>query len=142
MIERLFIFAKAQVSSFVGGIVDYLFMILFTELFHIPYPVSIVIGGIAGAFVNFILNKGWAFFSKDVPYHYSGKHQLFYFMLVVINSIFLKVSGTWFITTYFRIDYKISRVFTDLIVSIIFNYMLQRHWVFKRKHVYINGKES
>lgn len=132
MIERLFIFAKAQVSSFVGGIVDYLLMIFFTELFHVPYPVSIAIGGIAGAIVNFILNRGWAFRSKKLPYKHSGEIQLFRFMLVVINSILLKVSGTYYFTTYLKIDYKISRVITDLLVSIIFNYMLQRHWVFKR----------
>ncbi len=133
MIERLFIFAKAQVSSFVGGIVDYLLMIFFTEFFHVPYTISIVIGGIVGAIVNFILNRDWAFRSKKLPYKHSGEIQLYRFMLVVINSILLKVSGTYYFTTYLKIDYKISRVITDLLVSIIFNYMLQRHWVFKRK---------
>lgn len=133
MIERLFIFAKAQVSSFVGGIVDYLLMIFFTEFFHVPYPVSITIGGIVGAIVNFTLNKGWTFRSKKFPYKLSDGDQLIRFVLVVINSILLKVSGTYFFTSYLKIDYKISRIMTDLLVSIIFNYMLQRHWVFRRR---------
>lgn len=133
MIERFFIFAKAQVSSFIGGIVDYLLMIFFTEFLQVPYPVSIVIGGIAGAIVNFTLNKGWTFRSKKLPYKLSDRVQILRFALVVINSVLLKVSGTYFFTSYLKIDYKISRVMTDLLVSIIFNYMLQRHWVFRRR---------
>jgi len=133
MIERLFIFTKAQTSSFVGGVVDYLIMILFTELFHVHYTVSIAIGGIIGAIVNFSLNKRWTFRSKDVPYKFSGWKQLLRFLLVVINSIVLKASGTYLFTTFLRINYKISRIIADLLVSIFINYRLQRHWVFRKK---------
>lgn len=135
MVERLFVFGKAQVSSFIGGIVDYLFMISITEFFGVHYILSIVIGGLAGAVVNFSINRYWAFRSKEVPYQVSGRRQLLRFCLVVINSIVLKTTGTWFFTSFMKIDYKISRVITDLIVSIIFNYMLQRHWVFKKERV-------
>lgn len=135
MVERLFVFGKAQVSSFIGGIVDYLFMISITEFFGVHYILSIVIGGLAGAVVNFSINRYWAFRSKEVPYQVSGRRQLLRFCLVVINSIVLKTTGTWFFTSFMKIDYKISRVITDLIVSIIFNYMLQRHWVFKKERI-------
>jgi putative flippase GtrA len=132
MIERFFIFAKAQISSFFGGIVDYLVMILCTELFHVYYPYSVAIGGVVGAMVNFSINKKWAFRSKTLPYQYPLWRQVFRFCLVVINSILLKASGTYFFTAYMGIDYKISRIMTDLIVSWLFNYTLQRFWVFKR----------
>jgi len=141
MIERFFVFAKAQVSSFVGGMVDYSVMILCTELFHIYYPFSIAIGGVIGAVVNFSLNKTWTFRSKTVPYKFSFIKQLLRFALVVINSIILKMSGTYLFTTFIGIDYKISRLITDLIVSIVFNYGLQRNWVFKREHPKSLGKE-
>jgi len=135
MVERLFVFGKAQVSSFIGGIVDYLIMISITEFFGVHYILSIAIGGLAGAVVNFSINRHWAFRSKEVPYECSGRRQLLRFCLVVINSIVLKSTGTWFFTSFMKIDYKISRIITDLIVSIIFNYMLQRHWVFKKERV-------
>lgn len=134
MIERFFVFAKAQVSSFVGGMVDYAVMILFTELFHVYYPFSIAIGGVVGAIVNFSLNKTWTFRSKTVPYKFTFFKQLLRFALVVINSILLKMSGTYLFTSFIGIDYKISRLITDLIVSMVFNYGLQRNWVFKREH--------
>lgn len=135
IIERLFVFAKAQVSSFVGGIVDYLVMIFFTEVFHLHYTLSIAIGGIIGAIVNFSVNKKWTFRSKEQPYHFSGLSQILRFVLVVMNSIILKASGTYFFTTFMKIDYKIGRIMTDLLVSLVFNYTLQKHWVFKKRGV-------
>ncbi len=132
MIERFFIFAKAQVSSFAGGVVDYLVMIGCTEFLHVYYPYSVAIGGVVGALVNFSINKKWTFRSKSLPYKLSLKRQAFRFCVVVINSILLKASGTYFFTAYFGIDYKISRLITDLTVSLLFNYTLQRFWVFRR----------
>lgn len=133
MIEKLFMFTKAQVSSGIGGIVDYIIMILCTELLNIHYTISIAIGGIIGAIINFSLNKTWAFQSKTSSYKYSSRRQFSRFAIVVINSIALKAAGTYYFTTFYRIDYEISRVITDLIVSIVFNYTLQRHWVFRKE---------
>jgi len=133
MIEKLFMFTKAQVSSGIGGIVDYIIMILCTELLGIHYTISIAIGGIIGAIINFSLNKTWTFQSKTSSYKYSSRRQFSRFAIVVINSIALKAAGTYYFTTFYRIDYEISRVITDLIVSIVFNYTLQRHWVFRKE---------
>jgi len=130
--SKFIVFLKAQVSAFIGGVTDYVIMIFFTEVFHVHYTISIVIGGIIGAFVNFKLNNKWTFYSQNTPYKNSLNKQLIRFILVVINSIFLKSSGTYLITTYLKIDYKISRLLVDLVVSIGFNYTLQRYWVFKK----------
>ncbi|MDR3652466.1 MAG: GtrA family protein [Paludibacter sp.] len=132
ILEKILIFTKAQISAFVGGSVDYLTMIFFTEVFHVHYTISIAIGGVIGAIVNFSLNKTWTFHSKNIPYKNTMRKQLIKFILVVINSILLKSSGTYLITTFLQLDYKISRLITDLIVSIAFNYNLQKYWVFKK----------
>ena len=126
------VFAKAQVSAFIGGITDYAFMIFFTEVFHVHYTISIAIGGIIGAIINFSLNRYWTFPTKELRYKNSIKKQLLKFVLVVLNSILLKSTGTYVITTFLNIDYKISRVVVDLFVSIGLNYNLQRNWVFKK----------
>jgi len=126
------VFIKAQLSAFIGGMIDYAIMIFFTEVFHVHYTISIVIGGVIGAVVNFSLNNKWAFHSKDKQYENSMQKQLMKFVLVVINSIFLKSLGTYAITSFLMIDYKIGRLITDLFVSIGFNYTLQRYWVFKK----------
>ena len=133
MLERIFTFTKAQLSAFAGGAVDYFVMIFFTEVFHVHYTISIAIGGVVGAMVNFSINNKWTFRSKDKEYKHSFFVQLFRFVLVVINSIILKSSGTYLITQYLNIDYKISRLIVDLIVSVLINYTLQRFWVFGKK---------
>jgi len=135
IVERIFVFAKAQLSAFIGGLSDYAIMVFVTEVFHVHYTISIAIGGVVGAIINFSLNKGWTFRSKKNPYRSSIYRQLLKFALVVLNSILLKSSGTYFITTFLRIDYKISRIITDLFVSLAFNYTLQKHWVFRKVKV-------
>ena len=131
LFEKIFVFAKAQVSAFIGGMTDYGIMVFFTEIFHVHYTISIAIGGVIGAVVNFSLNRRWTFRSKDHSYKNSMNKQMIKFVLVVLNSIILKSSGTYLVTTFLSIDYKISRIIVDLIVSIVLNYNLQRYWVFK-----------
>jgi putative flippase GtrA len=132
MIQRLLVFGKAQVSAFIGGLVDYFLMIFITEVFGVHYTISIVFGGIAGAIINFSVNRQWTFISKDLNYRSSLWKQLSKFVVVVFNSILLKSSGTFFFTAFFSIDYKISRIIANLLVSILLNYTLQKHWVFKK----------
>ena len=132
-IEELFIFGKAQVSAFLGGTVDYLLMIFFTEVFGIHYTISIAIGGVIGALINFFVNRKWTFSSKGINYYSSWFKQMSKFVVVVLNSIVLKSSGTYLLTTMLFIDYKISRIIVNLIVSLIFNYTLQKHWVFRKE---------
>ncbi|WP_442591562.1 GtrA family protein [Pedobacter sp. AW31-3R] len=124
------VFAKAQASAFTGGIVDYLIMVACTELLHIHYTLSILISGMIGAIVNFSINRHWTFrHGEHTSPAIAG--QLFKFCTVVAGSIVLKSSGTYLLTTWLGIDYKISRVITDIIVSLGFNYVLQKYWVFR-----------
>jgi putative flippase GtrA len=133
ILNQVFVFGKAQFSAFIGGITDYTIMVFLTEVFHIHYTFSIVIGGIIGAVINFSLNKAWTFRVKSIPYKNTLKKQLFKFIVVAINSILLKSSGTYLVTTFLGFNYKISRILIDLFVSIVFNYNLQKYWVFKKK---------
>lgn len=132
LLDKLIIFFKAQISAMIGGVSDYFIMLFFTQVFHVHYTISIAIGGVIGAVINFSINKTWAFMSKKFPYKHTFRTQMLKFMIVVANSIFLKILGTYLLTTYMHIDYRISRIIVDLIVSITFNYNLQKHWVFKQ----------
>jgi putative flippase GtrA len=134
MRKNILTFSKAQLSAFVGGVIDYLIMVFVTEAFHVPYTISIVIGGIIGAIVNFNLNKMWTFNTKDIPYRNSINVQVLKFTLVALNSILLKTTGTYLLTKCVGLDYKISRLFIDLFVSLLFNYSLQKFWVFRKAY--------
>jgi putative flippase GtrA len=131
ILKRLETFVKAQFSAFVCGMCDYVIMILLTEFFRIHYTVSIAIACTLGAIMNFSINKTWTFYSKTSAYKFSLTQQLWRFLFIVVSSIGLKMLGTYMLTTYMHIDYKISRLITDIIISIFYNYMLQRYWVFR-----------
>lgn len=130
--KSVLVFIKAQLSAFFGGLIDYGVMILCTELLHIHYTISIAIGGIIGAIFNFSVNRYWTFNANKASKGPVGT-QLAKFIFVVTGSIFLKSSGTFLFTNWLGIDYKISRIIVDLIVSLGFNYVLQTYWVFKKK---------
>lgn len=121
-------FCKAQVSAFLGGATDYLVMVCCTELLHIHYTVSIAIGGIVGAVVNFTINRHWSFGAASRPIGF----QFAKFAAMVAGSIVLKAAFTYAVTEYLHLDYRISRLAIELFVSLGFNYPLQHYWVFKR----------
>lgn len=143
-------FYRSQISSFVGGMSDYGFMLLLTEMFGVYYPVSIVCSGIFGAVINFTINRYWSFEARGEQ----KRKQIPRFVIMVIGSIALKSGGTYGLTEliqfpasfaetfnvfdiqFFKpgghLDYKVSRILVDIVVAIGFNYMLQRFWVFRK----------
>lgn len=134
MSKTVFKFAKAQLSAFLGGILDYIVMIACTELLHIHYTISIIISGTIGAVLNFYLNRYWSFRDQKSNEAPVG-NQLIKFCLMVAGSVLLKAFGTYILTSGMKLDYRISRLVIDLIVSLGFNYVLQNYWVFKEKLV-------
>ena len=127
-------FMKAQLSAFLGGLIDYGVMIFCTEVLGVYYPISIAIGGIIGAVFNFSVNRYWTFNTDKTSKAPVGA-QLVKFVVVVAGSIFLKSTGTYLFTNWLKIDYKFSRIIVDIIVSLGFNYLLQTYWVFKKRPI-------
>jgi len=109
-------------------------MIIFTEIVHVHFTISIAIGGIIGAGINFFVNRIWSFKSKETTYQYGALQQLIMFLPVVFGSIVLKSSGTYLLTLLTKLDYKLTRLAADALVSVFFNYMLQKNWVFKKRY--------
>lgn len=132
MSKSVFTFAKAQTSAFLGGMLDYIVMIACTELLHIHYTISIIISGSIGAVLNFSLNRYWSFKEKRSDRSPIGP-QLAKFCMMVAGSVLLKAFGTYVLTSWLQLDYRISRILIDLIVSLGFNYVLQNYWVFGKK---------
>jgi putative flippase GtrA len=140
-------FVKAQLSAFVGIVVDYAVMIFFTAIVGFHFTLSIAIGGVIGAAVNFSINKIWTFQTKKSSYQFNLSQQLWRFICVLIISIVLKIIGTFGLTSlvlhffegetifgYVIVEsfiYKYCRLVIDILVFCFVNYKLQRHWVFR-----------
>ena len=125
-------FTLAQFSAGAGSIVDYGLLLLGKEVFGWPLFWAITCGGVVGAVVNFSLNRYFTFRDKERSYHSNLKGQLVKFTLTVLGSILLKYLGTYSLERFVGIDYKIGKLISDLFVSVLFNYTLQRFWVFRQ----------
>lgn len=120
-------FGKAQISAFIGGASDFSIYTLCLQFLGLPAHISNIISGSLGAVVNFIINRYWAFDSTSTPV---GK-QLWKFVIVVIGSISLKSAGIYILVDSIGMNPFYSKVIVEVVVSLGFNFVLQKYWVFK-----------
>ena len=121
-------FLKAQLSAFIGGLFDFGIYSICFKLIGISAPFSNVVSGSLGAVVNFVINRNWSFKSADSPIG----NQLWKFVIVVIGSITLKSSGIYVLVDLLHMNFLASKVIVEIIVSLGFNFVLQKFWVFKK----------
>jgi len=120
------VFLKAQLSAFVGGMLDLGIYTFCYKTLGIAAPFSNAVGGGLGAVANFTLNRYWSFSAARASV---GK-QLWRFVLVVLGSILLKSSGVYLLVDVWDGHYLISKLLAEIVVSLGFNFFLQRYWVF------------
>ena len=128
MSDKLRVFLRAQLSAFIGGLSDFgIYTFCYTVL-KFTAPFSNVISGSLGAIVNFLINRYWSFGNTDK----SISSQLWKFILVVIGSISLKSLGIYLLVDYWHWHFLLSKLIVEIIVSLGFNYNMQKYWVFKK----------
>lgn len=123
------IFFKAQASSLVASLADLIVFICLAEILKIHYTVAIVFGAIAGAAINFLINRIWSFESTQQPV----KQQSFKYLIVWVGSVLLNAAGTYLLTNFFKISYIVSKIGVAILVGLSFNYVLQKKYVFSVK---------
>lgn len=121
-------FLRAQFSAFVGGLSDFAIYTFCYKILLISAPFSNAISGSLGAVVNFTVNRYWAFNNTQEPV----THQLWKFVVVVVGSILLKSSGIHFLVDVHNAHFLLSKVLVEIIVSLGFNFILQKYWVFRK----------
>lgn len=137
----IFMFIRAQFSSQIASIVDFLVTILLAKLFRIYYVYATFTGSICGGIVNCIINYKWTFRSKDCK----KKHVIIKYLLVWGCSILLNTWGIYAMTEAIRRNlwvqetlkhytddiFVFSKVVVSLLVGFIWNYNMQRVFVYK-----------
>lgn len=126
--SKVKIFLKAQLSAFVGGLFDFGIYTICYKLLEISAPFSNMVSGSLGAVVNFTINRYWSFESTSTPV----KDQLWKFVIVVAGSITLKSTGIYVLVDLMSVNFLLAKGIVELIVSLGFNYVLQKLWVFKK----------
>ncbi|WDF69780.1 GtrA family protein [Sphingobacterium oryzagri] len=121
-------FGKAQVSAFLGGLSDFAIYTFCLQVLGYSAHGSNVISGGLGAIVNFSINRYWAFDNKTTAIG----DQLWKFVLVVLGSITLKSTGIYLLVDYLFFNPFYSKLIVEIVVSLGFNFILQKYWVFRK----------
>ncbi|TCV05636.1 putative flippase GtrA [Sphingobacterium alimentarium] len=121
-------FLKAQLSAFLGGMTDLAIYSFCYKVLSFSAPFSNAIAGSLGAIVNFLINRYWSFGNTST----SIGTQLWKFVIVVIGSISLKSAGLYFFVNMLGWHFLVSKLLVEVIVSLGFNFTLQKFWVFKK----------
>ena len=124
-------FSKAAVAALIATVVDFGSLTLWVEVLHQFYPVGVALGALLGALTNFSLNRHWAFDAAHAPV---GR-QAFRYGIVSLGSLCLNTGGVWLVTEKLHLFYLLSKIVVALMVGFLFNYPLQRHYVYPKLDV-------
>ena len=120
-------FLKAQTSSLIASAADFLITVLLVELTGTRVILASVEGTLSGGIINFIINRYWVFSGGEKK----KRVQIFRYTMVWTGNLALNASGMYLVTHYTDLNYIVSKIFISVLVGVLYNYFLQKRFVFK-----------
>lgn len=133
---------KAFLTAQLATVVDFVVTVLLSSVLGVYYVAATCIGAITGGITNCVMNYHWVF-----PGSNRGKLSIAYrYLLVWGGSIVLNTYGTYLLTEWLvrtplavrllgvHADqlYILSKIIVAVCVAVLWNYQLQRLFVYKR----------
>ena len=145
--DGFFMFLRAQLSSQLATIIDFIITIGLAKLFSVYYVYATFAGSFFGGIVNCIINYKWTF----RPENCKKINIAVKYILVWWGSLFLNVGGTFLVTEattkviwirnifghYLDNLFIFSKVLVALAVAFFFYYNIQHIFFFKIKLIKI-----
>ena len=123
---------KHQASSIVATVVDFGTMIAMHEHLGLSPAWSTVVGASCGAASNFTLGRYWTFRATQDRAH----AQAWKYAVVSAASLGLNALGEHLLAERLHVQYVVARLGVALAVSVLWNFPLQRAFVFaERKRI-------
>jgi putative flippase GtrA len=119
-------FVKAQASSIIATLFDFLTTIVCKEFFYFWYVIASLLGTIVGGTTNFALGRNWVFNRKEKKM----PRQIVKYLIIWNGNLLLSTLGVFIVTHYLGLSYIISKIIVSVIVGISYNYLLQKKFVF------------
>lgn len=143
-----FMFIRAQFSSQIASLTDFAVTIILASFCNVYYVLATLIGAVCGGVINCSINYKWTFKAKGCR----KQHVIIKYVIVWVCSIGLNTSGTYFLTelmkrstwiesflgSFYDDIYIISKIVVSLIVGFVWNYNMQRLFVYR--NVDIKGR--
>ncbi len=123
--------ARAAVSSLAATIVDGVFYQLMLAFLTragtaSAYVTAALVGAVAGAVTNFVLNRYWAFRSKGKRIWVQGTQ----YAVGSLLTLLLLEAFLWFLIEKVGLDARVAWLPAKVVVWIAFSYPFQRVFVF------------
>lgn len=113
-------------SSQMASLVDFT-VSLVLERIGLWYLYASFLGAVSGGVVNCTLNYRWVFHAKGQK----KKFVALKYMLVWASSILLNTGGTYVLTELSGLYFIFAKVTVAVIVGVLWNYQMQRLFVFR-----------
>ncbi len=118
---------KYNTVAIIATAVDYSLFLILSALVHVWYLLASFTGLIIGGVTAFVLQRNWTFKKKDGKL---SKQAIRYFF-VWVTSIILNMAGLYLAVEYAGIQSIIAKVAVSITVGIGFNFLMNKHFVFK-----------
>ena len=127
MILDLKTFLKSQLAAIAGSIADFLVTILLVQCLHVGIVQANAAGNITGFILLFIISRYWAFQAQEGNLSF----QILKFTAFALGNILLSAAGIKFFTQFLKLYYLISKIIISILLGAVYNYFLQKYFVFK-----------
>ncbi len=121
-------FVRNTLVSVFTTALDFFVLITLVELFGVNYVFATFCGTVAGAISNFLINRHWSYEATHGAAHW----QLVRFLPVQVGSSALHTVGVWMFTALVHLPYLGSKLVTATLVYLVWNYPMNRYFVFPK----------
>jgi putative flippase GtrA len=119
-------FLKANLASLAASLSDFLMTVLLVQWCHANVVMAAAAGTVTGGIINFLIGRHWVFQAGDER----ALRQLWKYALVWGGNLLLNTGGVYVLTAQAGWHYTVSKVVTSLLVAFLYNYPLQKNFVF------------
>ena len=98
------------------------------EVLGVWYGHAGIVGNIVGAITNFVIGRQWVFLSSGTN---NLRQQALRYAIVWAGYVALGFLLFVAVTDYININYRIAKVLVAIFLSVTYNYVLQKKYVFK-----------
>lgn len=119
-------FLKANAASLAASICDFLMTMLLVQVCKVNVVIAAATGTVTGGIVNFLIGRHWVFNAGDEK----AVRQFWKYALVWTGNLFLNTGGVYVFACHAGLHYAISKVVVSLLVAFLYNYPLQKNFVF------------
>jgi putative flippase GtrA len=120
------VLGRHQIASVVSTVVDFGMMVVMVQLAHLSPVIGTGIGAACGALTNFQLGRHFTFVARDEH----AAPQAARYALVSAASAGLNALGEYGLHDRLGVQYVAARAIVAIAVSFLWNFPLQRYFVF------------